>query len=66
VARYLVDHGMALRGIHIIGFGKENGPEAFATPEAASLSNKAARQKARRVAIRVYAPDATVENAGLR
>lgn len=65
VARYLVDHGMVLRGIHIIGFGKEKAPEPFADPEPTSASTPEARQRARRVSIRVWSPDAAVETAGL-
>jgi outer membrane protein OmpA-like peptidoglycan-associated protein len=66
VARYLVEQGAMVRGIHIMGFGKEQAPGAFAEPSTGSASDQDARQRARRVAIRVYAPDANVESAGLR
>jgi outer membrane protein OmpA-like peptidoglycan-associated protein len=57
VARYLVTRGVSLRGVHIIGFGEEKGEK---------VSTKEARQRARRVAIKIYAPDATVQSASLQ
>ena len=47
VARYLVDQGAVLRGIHIMGFGKEEAPAGFGEPASASTNDKEARQKAK-------------------
>jgi outer membrane protein OmpA-like peptidoglycan-associated protein len=69
VARYLVRHGIPLQGIHIIGLGKEAVPpsllaDAQAVDPNATDSNST--RLARRVLIRVYAPNARVESASLQ
>jgi len=61
VARYLVRHGIPLRGIHIIGLGKEPVPAGFlADVETVDprVTKADARQLARRVRIRIYVPNA--------
>jgi OmpA-OmpF porin, OOP family len=54
VQRYLVDHNVPLRSIHVVGMGKENPPESLSGPEAANASKSDRNQMARRVNIRIY------------
>ncbi len=72
VERYLVRQGIPLRGIHIIGLGKEPVPAGLLAevqqvdPNATDANS---RRLARRVVIRVYAPNASVpdgESASLQ
>ncbi len=65
VARYLVSHGIALRGIHIIGFGKDTREDQL-TAASAKVGTREARQRARRVVIKIYAPEATAQSAALQ
>ncbi len=45
VARYLVSHGIALRGIHIIGFGKDTHPDQL-TAASEKVSTREGRRRA--------------------
>jgi outer membrane protein OmpA-like peptidoglycan-associated protein len=68
VARYLVHHGIPLEGIHIIGLGKEPVPAGLLAELAAADPNVTeadARRLARRVVIRIYVPNATVQTSFL-
>jgi len=61
VARYLVRHSIPLRGIHIIGLGKEPIPAGFfadVQAVAPGATEGDAMRLARRVVIRIYAPNA--------
>ena len=63
VERYLVRHGIPLRGVHIIGLGKESVPAEFLADFQAVDPNATAadaRRLARRVLIRMYAPNASI------
>lgn len=62
VARYLIEQGMQLRGVHIIGLGKEQVPAELVADVPPANSNKMAR----RVVIKVYAADADVQAASLK
>jgi len=69
VARYLVRHGIPLRGIHIIGLGKEPIPEGFLADVEAidpNVTKADARRLARRVLIRIYVPNATTQVSALQ
>ena len=69
VARYLVRNGIPLRGIYIVGLGKEPVPAGFLADVQAVDSNvtKAeATRLARRVRIRIYKPNASTEVSSLR
>ena len=69
VARYLVAHGIPLQGIHIIGLGKEPVPQKLlADVEAVdpNATDANSTRLARRVLIRIYAPNGTVESASLQ
>jgi outer membrane protein OmpA-like peptidoglycan-associated protein len=72
VERYLVRQGVALRGIHIVGLGKEPVPSGLLAEFQAVDPNATAgeaRRLARRVLIRIYAPNASVpssESASLK
>jgi outer membrane protein OmpA-like peptidoglycan-associated protein len=66
VARYLVDKGVQLRRIHMIGLGEKT-DEAMAATAAnqtgasqTPLTGKAARKEMRRVNVNVYAPETTL------
>jgi outer membrane protein OmpA-like peptidoglycan-associated protein len=69
VARYLVRHGVSLQGIHMIGLGEEPVPPGLLA-DAKAVDPKAtdanSRRLARRVLIRIYAPDATTQSASLQ
>lgn len=66
VERYLVRQGIPLRGIHIIGLGKEPVPAGLLAevqqvdPNATDAKS---RRLARRVLIRIYTPNASVPGA---
>jgi len=63
VERYLVRHGIPLRGVHIIGLGKESVPAELLAdfqPVDPNATTADARRLARRVLIRMYAPNASV------
>jgi outer membrane protein OmpA-like peptidoglycan-associated protein len=69
VARYLVRHGVPLQGIHIIGLGKEPVPpgllaDAQAVDPNATSANS--MRLARRVLIRIYSANASVQSASLQ
>jgi outer membrane protein OmpA-like peptidoglycan-associated protein len=69
VARYLVHHGIPLQGIHIIGLGKEPVPsDLLANLEAVDpdATESDAMRLARRVVIRIYAPNASVQISSLQ
>ncbi len=69
VARYLVRHGIPLRGIHIVGLGKEPVPAGlFADLQAVdpTATQADAMRLARRVLIRIYAPNASAQISSLR
>ena len=69
VARYLVRHGIPLRGIHIVGLGKEPVPAGlFAELQAVdpTATQADAMRLARRVLIRIYAPNAGAQISSLR
>lgn len=69
VARYLVHHGIPLQGIHIIGLGKEPVPSALLVDLEAVDPNTTeadAMRLARRVLIRIYAPNASVQISSLQ
>jgi len=53
VQRYLVDHNVPLRSIHMVGLGKQAAPDGFA-PEQQGATRKERDRFARRVSIRVY------------
>ncbi len=66
VERYLVRQGIPLRGVHIVGLGKEPVPQGLLAGVQAVDPNATAansRRLARRVLIRVYAPNASVPPA---
>jgi OOP family OmpA-OmpF porin len=54
VVRYLVDGGVPLRRVHMIGLGDETAASAAQTTETSSSSRKAQR----RVVVRVFVPEA--------
>jgi outer membrane protein OmpA-like peptidoglycan-associated protein len=61
VARYLVRRGIPLRGIHIVGLGKEPVPAGVLADVQAvdpNVTKAEAIRLARRVLIRIYAPNA--------
>jgi OmpA-OmpF porin, OOP family len=63
VERYLVRQGIALRGLHIVGLGKEPVPTGLLAEVQAvdpNATSAEARRLARRVVIRIYAPNASV------
>ncbi|HME10765.1 MAG TPA: OmpA family protein [Bryobacteraceae bacterium] len=71
VQRYLVRHGIPLRGIHIVGLGKEAVPQGLLADAQAVDANATAANShrlARRVLIRIYTPNASVptESASLQ
>jgi len=69
VARYLVRRGIPLRGIHIVGLGKEAVPAGlFADVQAVdpNITKAEAMRLARRVVIRIYAPNANAQVSSLR
>jgi len=72
VERYLVHQGIALRSIHIIGLGKEPVPVGLLADVQAvdpNATDENSRRLARRVLIRIYAPNASVpspESASLQ
>jgi outer membrane protein OmpA-like peptidoglycan-associated protein len=69
VARYLVRHGIPLQGIHIIGLGKEAVPQTLLADVQAvdpNATDSNSTRLARRVLIRVYAPNGRVESASLQ
>ena len=53
VQRYLVDHNVPLRSIHMVGLGKQTGPDRFGA-EQQGATRKERDRIARRVSIRVY------------
>ena len=60
VARYLVRRGMTVRGVHLLGFGKEPVPSDLLADVPAvdpHARDAKSRRLARRVLIRVYAPN---------
>jgi len=66
VERYLVRQGIPLRGIHIVGLGKEPIPQGLLADLQAVDPNPTKaeeRRLARRVLIRIYAPNANVPAA---
>ena len=69
VARYLVQHGIGLQGIRVIGLGKEGVPQGLLADVQAvdpNVTTAEARRLARRVVIRIYAANASVESASLK
>jgi outer membrane protein OmpA-like peptidoglycan-associated protein len=64
VERYLVQHGVAPRGIHIVGLGKEQVSSELAVTTGLKASDSG--RLARRVVVRLYAPGANIESASLR
>jgi OOP family OmpA-OmpF porin len=69
VARYLVQHGVGLQGIRTIGLGKEPVPQGLLADVQAVDANFTAadaRRLARRVVVRIYAANASVESASLK
>ncbi|HUI77453.1 MAG TPA: OmpA family protein [Bryobacteraceae bacterium] len=69
VARYLVRQGIPLRGIHIIGLGKEPVPAGFLADVQAvdpNITRADAMRLARRVRIRLYAPNASTQISSLQ
>ena len=69
VARYLVRHGIPLRGIHIIGLGKEPVPAGFLGDVDAvdpNVTKADAMRLARRVRVRIYAPNAGAQISSLQ
>ena len=63
VERYLVRQGIPLKGIHTVGLGKEPVPQGLLADLQAVDPNATtadARRLARRVLIRIYAPNASV------
>jgi outer membrane protein OmpA-like peptidoglycan-associated protein len=68
VARYLVRAGMGVRGIHIVGFGKEPVPSDLLSNVQAvdpNAKDPDSRRHARRVVIRIYAPNGRLPGATL-
>lgn len=66
VERYLVRQGLPLRGIHIIGLGKEPVPQGLLADVQAVDPNATAadaQRLARRVLIRIYTPNASVASS---
>lgn len=61
VTRYLIDHGIALRRIHMIGLG-EGQPMAAETAanQGGQEQQKLTARERRRVAVRVFTPEATM------
>ncbi|MBV8553248.1 MAG: OmpA family protein [Acidobacteriaceae bacterium] len=67
VARYLVKQGVPLRGIHVIGLGKEPPPPSLVADLEVVNPNPTraeAQRLARRVLIRVYTAEASPSSAG--
>jgi outer membrane protein OmpA-like peptidoglycan-associated protein len=67
VVRYMVDHGVPLRRIHMIGLGYESQPAASGQAAAsgtqmaaAQPDTKMSRKEMRRVVINIYTPEATL------
>lgn len=74
VVRYLVDHGVALRRIHMIGLGEQQAPATQAmagqtsgtmgqtsmAAQTGTTSPKMSRKEQRRVMVLVWAPEATL------
>lgn len=61
VVRYLVDHGVPLRRIHMLGLGAEQQQmEATAAPAAPEQPSRLTRKLQRRVVVRVFTPDSTL------
>jgi general secretion pathway protein A len=59
VARYLVHQGITVRGVHLVGLGKEPVPSDWLADAPAvdpNARDARSRQLARRVVIRIYAP----------
>jgi outer membrane protein OmpA-like peptidoglycan-associated protein len=56
VQRYLVQHNVPARSIHVVGLGQEPTPPGMETPEASSVGKEGAHPHAleRRVAIRLF------------
>jgi outer membrane protein OmpA-like peptidoglycan-associated protein len=53
VQRYLVEHNVPLRSIHMVGLGKQTAPDGFG-PEQQGSTRKQRDRFARRVSIRVF------------
>jgi OOP family OmpA-OmpF porin len=69
VARYLLNHGVPLQGIHTIGMGKEPVPPNLLADVQAVNPNATdanSRRLARRVLIRIYTSNGTVQSASLQ
>ena len=69
VSRYLVRRGIPLRGIHIVGLGKEPIPAGFFADVQAvdpQITKREAMRLARRVLIRIYAPNAQTQISALQ
>ena len=69
VARYLVKQNVPLRGIHVIGLGKEDPPPSLTADLQAVDPNATSadvRRLARRVYIRVYAPATAIAGEAAR
>ncbi len=66
VVRYLVDKGVPLRRIHMIGLGATMAPmtDGNAMAQNTSESPKLTRKQQRRVIVRVYAPESTLSASG--
>lgn len=62
VVRYMVDHGVALRRIHMIGLGEisRTGTTMMASSQAAGEPQKLTRKEMRRVVVNVYQPETTL------
>jgi OOP family OmpA-OmpF porin len=69
VARYLLNHGVPLQGIHTIGMGKEPVPPSLLADIQAvdhNATDANSRRLARRVLIRIYTSNGTVQSAALQ
>jgi len=69
VARYLVRNGVPLQGIHMIGLGKEPVPQGLLADAQAvdpNATDANSRRLARRVLVRIYAPNASVQSASIK
>jgi len=69
VARYLLNHGVPLQGIHTIGMGKEPVPANLLADVQAvdhNATDANSRRLARRVLIRIYTSNAGVQSASLQ
>jgi outer membrane protein OmpA-like peptidoglycan-associated protein len=66
VQRYLVEHDVPLRSIHMVGFGKDKPPEGLEaeTQTAASARRGERNREMRRVNIRVFGPGETTSSDG--